>query len=306
MGARAAYIYIRGEFVYEAEVLERAIQEAYAGGHIGRNASGSGYDFDVYLHRGAGAYICGEETALIAVSPTILRRGATWFQSFGNPNNRGTKLFGISGHVKNPMVVEESMSIPLRELIEKHCGGMRNGWDSLQACIPGGSSVPVLNKADCDECLMEFDDLRNRGSGLGTAAVTMFDDTVDMVGAIRRLAHFYKHESCGQCTPCREGTSWLEDVLIRMETGNADKREIPMLEEISRQIEGQTICALGDAAAWPVQGLIRHFRKDIEDRIDDPASFDADAAFQKAWSGDPFDNQEWVDHHGDGKTYASA
>lgn len=341
MRARAAYIYIRGEYFNEAVILDEAIHEAYAAGLIGRNACGSGYDFDVYLHRGAGAYICGEETALIeslegrqgkprlkppfpagvglygcpttvtnvetvAVSPTILRRGASWFASFGNPNNRGTKLFAISGHVKNPCVVEDSMSIPLRELIEKHCRGMRNGWDSVQACIPGGSSVPVLNKAQCDEALMEFDDLRSKGSGLGTAAVTMFDNTVDMVGAIRRLSHFYSHESCGQCTPCREGTTWLENILTRMEKGDADKREIPMLEEISRQIEGHTICALGDAAAWPVQGLLRHFKKDIEERIDNPDSFDPDAVFQKAWSGDPFSNEEWVKEYGDGKTYRAA
>jgi len=340
MRARAAYIYIRGEYFNEAVVMDEAIHEAYSAGLIGKNACGTGYDFDIFLHRGAGAYICGEETALIeslegrqgkprlkppfpagvgvfgcpttvtnvetiAVSPTILRRGAGWFASFGNENNRGTKLFGISGHVKNPMVVEESMSIPLQDLIEKHCGGMRNGWDSLQACIPGGSSVPVLNKSQSDEALMEFDDLRNKGSGLGTAAVTMFDESVDMVAAIRRLAHFYKHESCGQCTPCREGTSWLEDILIRMEKGNADKREIPMLEEISRQIEGHTICALGDAAAWPVQGLVRHFKKDIEDRIDDPEGYDHDAAFQCAWSGELFDNDEWTTEHGAGKTYAS-
>jgi len=338
MRARAAYIYIRGEYFNEAVVLDEAIHEAYAAGLIGKNACGSGYDFDVFLHRGAGAYICGEETALIeslegrpgkprlkppfpagvglfgcpstvtnvetiAVSPTILRRGANWFSSFGNPNNHGTKLFGISGHVKNPKVVEESMSIPLQELIEKHCGGMRNGWDSVQACIPGGSSVPALNFEQCGTAIMEFDDLKSKGSGLGTAAVTMFDNTVDMVGAIRRLAHFYKHESCGQCTPCREGTSWLEDVLIRMEHGKADKREIPMLEEISRQIEGQTICALGDAAAWPVQGLLRHFKKDIEDRIDNPDAFDHDAVFQTSWSGDPFSNEEWTDEFGAGLTY---
>lgn len=338
MRARAAYIYIRGEYFNEAVVMDEAIHEAYAAGLIGKNACGTGYDFDVFLHRGAGAYICGEETALIeslegrqgkprlkppfpagvgvfgcpstvtnvetiAVAPTILRRGASWFSSFGNENNRGTKLFGISGHVKNPKVVEESMSIPLKELIEKHCGGMRNGWDSLQACIPGGSSTPAMNKELCDEALMEFDHLKSLGTSLGTAAVTMFDDSVDMVAAIRRLAHFYKHESCGQCTPCREGTSWLEDVLIRMETGNADKREIPMLEEIARQIEGQTICALGDAAAWPIQGLLRHFKGDIEARIDDPSSFDHDAAFQTSWSGDPFANDEWVDEFGDGLTY---
>merc|ERR1711937_290654 len=167
---------------------------------------------------------------------------------------------------------------------------MRNGWDSVQACIPGGSSVPVLNKEHCDEAIMEFDDLRARGSGLGTAAVTMFDDTVDMIGAIRRLSHFYKHESCGQCTPCREGTSWLEDILIRMEKGDADKREIPMLEEISRQIEGHTICALGDAAAWPVQGLIRHFKSNMEQRIDNPEIHKEKTLFQHAWSGVPFNN----------------
>jgi len=321
--------------------LDEAIHEAYASGMIGRNASGSGYDFDIFLHRGAGAYICGEETALIeslegrqgkprlkppfpagvgvfgcpttvtnvetiAVAPTILRRGASWFAGFGNPNNRGTKLFGISGHVKSPKVVEESMSIPLQDLIEKHCGGMRNGWDSIQACIPGGSSVPVLSKELCNDAIMEFDDLRSKGSGLGTAAVTMFDDSVDMIAAIRRLSHFYKHESCGQCTPCREGTNWLEDILTRMEFGKADKREIPMLEEISRQIEGHTICALGDAAAWPIQGLVRHFKDDIESRIDNPDDFDHDGAFQKAWSGDPFDNDAWVDEHGGGMTYKAS
>ncbi|GMI32095.1 hypothetical protein TrCOL_g9173 [Triparma columacea] len=338
MRARAAYIYIRGEYFNEAVVLDEAIHEAYAAGFLGKNACGSGYDFDVFLHRGAGAYICGEETALIeslegrqgkprlkppfpagvgvfgcpstvtnvetvAVAPTILRRGASWFSSFGNENNRGTKLFGISGHVNNPCVVEESMSIPLQELIEKHCGGMRNGWDSVQACIPGGSSVPVLNKDQCDVALMEFDDLRAKGSGLGTAAVTMFDNSVDMISGIRRLAHFYKHESCGQCTPCREGTGWLETILKRMEVGDADKREIPMLEEISRQIEGHTICALGDAAAWPVQGLLRHFKGDIEKRIDEKDTYDPEACFQKAWSGSTFANDEWVEKHGAGQAY---
>ena len=384
MRARAAYIYIRGEYFNEAVVLDEAIHEAYAAGLLGKNAAGSGYDYDIFLHRGAGAYICGEETALIeslegkqgkprlkvsvainsipiqfqfnseffilqsqsrlqlikflillairnsqfatqppfpagvgvfgcpstvtnvetiAVAPTILRRGASWFSSFGNPNNRGTKLFGISGHVNNPMVVEESMSIPLQELIERHCGGMRNGWNSLQACIPGGSSVPVLSKAQCDEAIMEFDDLKNKGSGLGTAAVTMFDDSVDMISAIRRLAHFYKHESCGQCTPCREGTGWLEKILVRMESGEADKREIPMLEEISRGIEGHTICALGDAAAWPVQGLIRHFKKDMEQRIEEKETYDPMAAFQYAWSGGENTNGEWVEEHGGGKAY---
>lgn len=322
MRARAAYIYIRGEYFNEAVVMDEAIHEAYAAGFLGKNACGSGYDFDVYLHRGAGAYICGEETALIeslegkqgkprlkppfpanvgvfgcpttvtnvetiAVSPTIFRRGASWFSSFGRKNNSGTKLFGISGHVNNPIVVEEEMSITLQELLEKHCGGVRGGWNNLQAVIPGGSSVPVMDFSDCQDALMDFDDLKARGSALGTAAVTVFDKSVDMVSAIRRLAHFYRHESCGQCTPCREGTGWLEEILERMEKGDADVREISMLEEISRQIEGHTICALGDAAAWPVQGLIRRFKPELEKRLADPQSFDATAHFQTAWSGQP-------------------
>jgi NADH dehydrogenase (ubiquinone) flavoprotein 1 len=289
MRARAGYIYIRGEYFNEYVVLQEAIHEAYQAGFLGKNACGSGYDYDLYLHKGAGAYICGEETALIeslegkqgkprlkppfpaniglfgcpstvtnvetiAVTPTIFRRSGKWFANFGRPNNRGTKLFAISGHVNNPIVVEEEMSITLRELIEKHCGGVRGGWNNLQACIPGGSSVPVLDENDCQNVMMDFDDLRAKGSGLGTAAVTIFDKSVDMVAAIRRLSHFYTHESCGQCTPCREGTGWMERILTRLEHGvDCDDREINMLEEISRGIEGHTICALGDAAAWPVQ-----------------------------------------------------
>jgi len=335
MRARACYIYIRGEYFNEAVVLDEAIHEAYQAGLLGKNACGSGYDYDVYLHRGAGAYICGEETALIeslegkqgkprlkppfpanvgvfgcpstvtnvetvAVAPTILRRGGSWFASFGRERNSGTKLFAISGHVNNPCVVEEEMSIPMRELIEKHCGGVRGGWDNLQAVIPGGSSVPILPLDECSEALMDFDDLKSRGSGLGTAAVTVMDKSVDMIAAIRRLSHFYSHESCGQCTPCREGTSWLEQMLMRMEKGQADKREIDMLEEITRQIEGHTICALGDAAAWPVQGLIRRFKNVMEERINDPTAFDHQAAFQKAWSGKPFNNHEWTQQYGAG------
>ena len=296
--------------------------EAYQAGLIGKNASGSGYDFDVYLHRGAGAYICGEETALIeslegrpgrprlkppfpanmgvygcpttvtnvetiAVAPTILRRGPAWFAGMGRKGNAGTKLFCISGHVNNPCTVEEEMSIPLRELIDKHCGGVRGGWDNLLAIIPGGSSVPMLPKSICNDVLMDFDALRDVKSGLGTAAVTVFDKSVDPIAAIRRLAHFYKHESCGQCTPCREGTGWLEKILDRMEVGKASESEIPMLEEITRQIEGHTICALGDAAAWPVQGLIRHFQPVMEERILHPEKYDAAAYFQKSWTGAP-------------------
>ncbi len=302
MGAHASYIYIRGEFIREREALQRAIDEAYEDGLIGKNACGSGYDFDLYLAHGAGAYICGEETAMleslegkkgmprmkppfpagaglygcpttvnnvesIAVVPTVLRRGASWFSGLGRPNNAGTKLFGISGHVVNPCVVEEEMSIPLRELLDKHCGGVRGGWDNLKAVIPGGSSVPMLPRDIADECIMDFDWLREQGSGLGTAAVIVMDESTDIIKAIWRLSKFYKHESCGQCTPCREGTGWMMRVMDRLVTGEAEVEEIDMLLSVTKQVEGHTICALGDAAAWPIQGLVRHFRNEIEDRI---------------------------------------
>jgi len=302
MGARAAYIYIRGEFIREAHNLQVAIDEAYDAGLIGRNASGSGWDFDLYIHRGGGAYVCGEETALIeslegkkgqprlkppfpagvglygcpttvnnvesiAVAPTILRRSGAWFAGLGRPNNTGTKVFCISGHVNKPCNVEEEMGIPLKELIEKHCGGVRGGWDNLLGIIPGGSSVPVLPKATCDTVLMDFDSLRAERSGLGTAAVIVMDKSTDIVKAIARLSRFYMHESCGQCTPCREGTGWMWRVMERIVKGDAAIEEIDQLEDVSRQIEGHTICALGDAAAWPIQGLIRHFRPEIEKRL---------------------------------------
>ncbi len=302
MGAHAAYIYIRGEFYNEARTLQAAIDEAYAAGLIGRNACGSGWDFDLYLHRGAGAYICGEETALleslegkkgmprlkppfpaavglygcpttvnnvesIAVAPTILRRGAAWFSALGRPKNAGTKLFCISGHVNKPCNVEEELGIPLKELIETYAGGVRGGWDNLLAVIPGGSSVPLLPKPICDSILMDFDSLREVKSGLGTAAVIVMDKSTDVVRAMARLSKFYKHESCGQCTPCREGTGWMMRVMYRMVEGRAESAEIDMLEQVTRQVEGHTICALGDAAAWPIQGLIRHFRPVIEERI---------------------------------------
>src|SRR6476661_10430711 len=302
MGAAACYIYIRGEFYNEAVHLQAAIDEAYAAGLIGKNACGSGYDFDVVLHRGAGAYICGEETALleslegkkgmprlkppfpaavglygcpttvnnvetIAVAPTILRRGGAWFAGIGRPKNEGTKVFCISGHVNKPCNVEEAMGIPLRELIEKHAGGVRGGWDNLLGIIPGGASVPVIPKSICDTVLMDFDALREVKSGLGTAAVIVMDKSTDIIKAIARLSQFYKHESCGQCTPCREGAGWVWRVMERMVVGNASVAEIDMLEDVTREIEGHTICALADGAVWPVQGLIRHFRPELERRI---------------------------------------
>ncbi|MEE2760951.1 MAG: NADH-quinone oxidoreductase subunit NuoF [Pseudomonadota bacterium] len=303
MGAHVAYIYIRGEFYREAEVLQRAIDEAYEAGLIGPDACGFGWSFDCYIHRGMGAYICGEETALIeslegkkgqprlkppfpanaglygcpttvnnvesiAVAPTIMRRGHKWFASLGRPNNTGTKLFNISGHVNNPCTVEEEMSVPLKDLIEVHAAGVIGGWDNLQAIIPGGASVPCLPKSSCDTVLMDFDALRDVQSGLGTAAVMVINKSVDIIAAIARLSVFYQHESCGQCTPCREGTGWMARMMVRLVSGEATTDEIDTLEQVTRQIEGHTICALGDAAAWPIQGLIRHFRPELEARIE--------------------------------------
>ncbi|KAJ8952500.1 hypothetical protein NQ318_003296 [Aromia moschata] len=302
MGAKAAYIYIRGEFYNEASNVQVAIAEAYQAGFLGKNACGSGYDFDVFIHRGAGAYICGEETALIeslegkqgkprlkppfpadvgvygcpttvtnvetvAVSPTILRRGPLWFASFGRTNNAGTKLFAISGHVNKPCTVEEEMSIPLKEIIELHAGGVIGGWDNILAVIPGGSSTPLLPKKSCEEAIMDYDGLRVVQSSLGTAAIIVMSKKADVVKAIARLSLFYKHESCGQCTPCREGVTWLSKIMTRLVGGCARLEEIDMLLELTKQIEGHTICALGDAAAWPIQGLMRHFRPEVEERI---------------------------------------
>ena len=302
MGANTGYIYIRGEFIRERERLQTAIDEAYDAKLIGKNNKHD-WDFDLYLHHGAGAYICGEETALleslegkkgqprlkppfpanvglygapttvnnvetIAVVPDILRRGASWFAGLGRPNNTGTKLFSISGHVNRPCNVEEEMGIPLKELLDRHAGGVRGGWDNLLTVIPGGSSVRCLPSDMCQNLYMDFDTLSALKSGLGTAAVIVMDKSTDIIRAIARLAYFYKHESCGQCTPCREGTGWMYRVLDRMARGEAHKREIDMLLEVTYQVEGHTICALGDAAAWPVQGLITHFRHVIEERID--------------------------------------
>lgn len=302
MRCNKAYIYVRGEYWEPWCRLETAVEEARAAGLLGKNACGSGYDFDIEIHRGAGAYICGEETALIeslegkkgqprlkppfpaavglygcpstvnnvetiAVAPTILRRGAEWWSGLGRPNNTGTKIFSISGHVNQPCNVEEEMGISLKELVDKHAGGVRGGWENLLAVVPGGSSVPVIPKDICDSVLMDFDSLREVKSGLGTAAVMVMDKTTDIVEAIARFSHFYMHESCGQCTPCREGTGWMFRVMTRMVEGRADFAEIDNLLEVSYQVEGHTICALGDAAAWPVQGLIRHFRPELEKRI---------------------------------------
>ncbi|HEX8666998.1 MAG TPA: NADH-quinone oxidoreductase subunit NuoF [Allosphingosinicella sp.] len=300
--ARAGYIYIRGEYIREAAILEAAIAEAYGAGLLGRNAAGAGRDFDLFLHRGAGAYIAGEETGMLeslegkpakprikppfpagaglygcpttvnnveslAVVPTILRRGASWFAGIGRPKNEGTKLFQVSGHVNRPCVVEEPLGITFRELIGTHCGGIRGGWDNLLAVIPGGASMPVLPAEQIIDCPLDFDSLRDLKSGMGTAALIVMDKSTDIVRAIARISRFFMHESCGQCTPCREGTGWMWRVVDRLAEGNGETSDIDLLLDASRQIEGHTICAFGDAAAWPVQGLIRHFRPEIERRI---------------------------------------
>ena len=302
IGANTCYIYIRGEYFNESKILQEAINEAYKEGLIGKNACGTGFDLDIHIHLGAGAYICGEETALIesiegnngqprlkppfpalvglygcptivnnvetiAVVPTILKRGGKWFASFGRAKNTGTKIFCISGNVNNPCNVEEEMGIPLKELIEKHAGGVVGGWENLQAVIPGGSSMPVLSKKICDTIKMDFDSLVEVQSGLGTAGVVVIDKSQDIVKCFARIARFYKHESCGQCTPCREGTGWMWRMLERINKGDADVQEIDMLMDVTKQIEGHTICAFGEGASWPVQGLLRHFRGEIEQRL---------------------------------------
>ena len=306
MRAHMCFIYVRGEFIRERERLEAAVEQAYDAKLIGRDNI-HGWDFDVVVHHGAGAYICGEETALLESlegkkgqprlkppfpansglygAPTtvnnvetiaqvgeILRRGGAWFSAIGKPNNTGTKLFQISGHVERPCVVEEAMGIPLRELLEKHAGGVRGGWDNLLCVIPGGSSMPCIAALECQDLTMDFDALVKLKSGLGTAAVIVMDKSTDIIKAFARIAYFYKHESCGQCTPCREGVPWMWRLLERMARGEAEKHEIDKLWDVTKQIEGHTICAFGEGASWPVQGFLRNFRAVIEHRIDQRAA----------------------------------
>jgi NADH-quinone oxidoreductase subunit F len=301
-GANRCYIYIRGEFYNEALILQHAITEAYNAGLLGKDACKSGFGCDVYLHKGAGAYICGEETALleslegkrgvpkikppfpasvglydcptivnnvesIAVVPTILRRGADWFASLGKENNTGTKIFSISGHVNTPCNVEEVLGIPLRELIEEHAGGVKGGWNNLLAVIPGGLSTSLLPKSICEYIEMDFDSLAAEKSSLGTAGVIVMDKSTDIVHATARISKFFMQGSCGQCTPCREGTGWVWRMMMKMEKGDITKKEIDEIYDITEQIENNTICAFGDASARPVQGLIRYFRDEIKNKI---------------------------------------
>ncbi|MAZ46303.1 MAG: NADH-quinone oxidoreductase subunit F [Rickettsiales bacterium] len=296
--ATKCYIYIRGEFLNEASILQKAIDEAYNNNLLGKKVKGSNFDFDLYLHYGSGAYVCGEETALIeslegkkgqprlkppfpanvglygmpttvnnvetiAVVPSIVRRGHDWFSKLGRKNNTGSKIFCISGHVNTPCNVEEELGVPLKYLIQKYAGDVIGGWDNLQAVIPGGSSVPLLPKDLCEDVLMDFDSLKNAGSALGTAGVIVINKNTNITKVILRLSEFYKHESCGQCTPCREGTGWLMRMMDRIYKNGATAEELELLQEVTTQIEGHTICALGDSAAWPIQGLLKHFRADL-------------------------------------------
>lgn len=302
MRTKTGYNYIRGEFMDEPyERFEKALREAYKAGLLGQNIQGSGVDVDIHTHLGAGAYICGEETALLdslegkkgwprfkppfpanfgvfgrpttvnntetfASVPSILGRGAKWFASFGKPDNRGTKIFSVTGHVAKPGNFEVPMGLPFRELLAL-AGGMWNGH-KLKAVIPGGISAPVLPADVIMNCDMDFDSLRDAGSMLGSGAVVVMDETTCMVKMLQRASRFFYSESCGQCTPCREGTGWMYRVISRIEEGAGQQTDLDMLVGVSKNIEGHTICAFGDAAAWPVQSFIRHFRAEFQYHID--------------------------------------
>jgi NADH-quinone oxidoreductase subunit F len=301
--ASAAYIYIRGEFVEPAAILDRAVAEAYDKGYAGKNIMGSGWDCELIVHRGAGAYICGEETGLmsslegnrgyprlkppfpaqsgvwgcpttinnvetLACTPFILERGADWFKSIGpDEKNTGPKLYCLSGHVKRPGTYEAAMGLPLMELIHELGGGMLHDDRPLKACVPGGSSVPVLTAEECD-VNMDFDSLQKAGSMLGSAGCMVMDSGTCMVNAMHRIAYFYAHESCGQCTPCRQGCGWIEQILHRIENGQGRNEDLDLLYDVADNIEGNTICALGEAAAWPTKAFVKKFRQEFQDHVD--------------------------------------
>ncbi len=312
IGATVGYNYMRGEFMDEpAQHFEAAVREAYAAGYLGKNILDSGIDFDLYPTLGAGAYICGEETALLeslegkkgqprykppfpanfglygkpttinnteslASAPSIIRNGAQWFADLGIPNNGGVKCFSMSGHLNRPGNFEISMGTPFRDLLEM-AGGVKDGR-KLKAVIPGGSSVPVLPGEIMMDCTMDYDSISKAGSMLGSGAVIVMDESTDMVLALRRISRFYFSESCGQCTPCREGTGWLYRMLCRIVDGKGRPEDIEQLEEVSHKIEGRTICALGDAAAMPVWSFIKHFRHEFEYYIEHKRSIIENAA----------------------------
>jgi NADH-quinone oxidoreductase subunit F len=301
--AKQSYVYIRGEFYREAERLQSAVEEAYAAGHLGENIHGKGVTFHMAVHRGAGAYVCGEETGLLESlegrrgqprlkppfpanvglygCPTvinnvetltavtdILANGGAWYASLGVANSTGTKIFCVSGHVNKPGNYEVEMGIPLKTLLEEYAGGVRGGWDNLKGVIPGGSSTPILTPKVCATVTMDYDAIAKAGSFLGSGAVIVLDKSVCIVRAIARLSRFYRHESCGQCTPCREGTGWLAQIMTRIESGKGTRADLELLKNICDNIQGKTICALGDAAAMPVAGAIKAFPEEFEFHIE--------------------------------------
>ena len=296
IGAHTAYIYIRGEFAYGAQCLERAIAAAYANGLLGRNILGSGFDLDVYVHRGAGAYICGEETGLIeslegkrayprikppfpavyglfgcptivnnvetlSCVPSIIRNGPDWFKSIGPESGPGPKIYGVSGHVERPGLFELPMGMPLREVIYDYARGIRGG-KQLKAVMPAGSSFPVLTPDEID-VRMDFDSMREIGAFLGTAGIIVMDEDTCMVRALEIIDRFYHHESCGQCSPCREGTGWLHKLLVRLEEGTARAEDIDLIDRICTNMTGNTVCVLADAAAMPTQSFLSKFRDEF-------------------------------------------
>ena len=300
IGATVGYNYIRGEFWEPFQRTEAALREAYAAGFLGKNILGSGVDFDLYNHLGAGAYICGEETALLnslegkkgqprfkppfpanyglygkpttinntetfASVPVIMEKGGDWFLKLGKPNNGGTKCFSVSGHVNNPGNFEIPLGTPFKTLLEL-AGGMRDGR-RIKAVIPGGTSMPVLPGDVMMGLDMDYDSIQKAGSGLGSGAVIIMDETTCMVNALYRISEFYMEESCGQCTPCREGTGWLVRLLHRIKEGHGERGDIEKLVNVANSIEGRTICALGEAAAWPVQSFVKHFYHEFDSFI---------------------------------------
>ncbi len=300
MQAEAAYIYIRGEYAFPARALEKAIAEAYGQGFLGPKVMGSDYAFDVYVHRGAGAYICGEETGLMESlegkkgqprkkppfpasfgfwgMPTtvnnletichvvhLVEHGPAWFRGIGTEKSTGTTLFGVSGHVVRPGLYELPLGTTAREIIYEHAGGIREGRQ-LKAFIPGGSSTKPL-PASLVDVKMDHESLAEAGSSLGTAGVIVMDETTCMVRASKVIAHFYRHESCGQCTQCREGTAWLDKLLAKIESGGARMRDVDLLLDVADSMEGATICALSDAAAWPVQGVLKHWKEEFAQHV---------------------------------------
>ncbi len=300
MQCTTIYLYIRGEYIDWIHMMDRALQQAYDKGFIGENILGSDFSVDFYTHSGAGAYICGEETSMLeslegkrgyprvkppfpaqnglwgrpttinnietlANVPLVINKGADWFTSIGARNHPGSILYGISGQVNRPGVYELPSGVPILDLIHEVAGGVRNG-KKLKAVIPGGSSTPVLRGDKLEGVTMDSDSLREAGSMLGTAGLVVMDEDTDMVDVLWRIAHFYHHESCGQCTPCREGTGWLEKVLLKIKNGEGEIRDLDLLLDVTTQMEGRTICALADAAAWPVRHTINRFRDEFEAR----------------------------------------